>query len=61
MARVLAVFERPLDPRGYADSGADGTALDLNVQPGEQPMTVGSQANNLDADRQDGQNVSAFG
>jgi hypothetical protein len=31
------------------------------VQPGEPPMTVGSQANDLDADRQDGQNFSAFG
>jgi hypothetical protein len=37
-------------------------ALDLNVQSGEPPMTVNSQAkvNNLNADRLDGQNPSAF-
>jgi hypothetical protein len=44
------------------DSGSDDTALDLNVQSGEPPMTVNSQAkvNNLNADRLDGQNSSAF-
>jgi hypothetical protein len=44
------------------DSGTDDTALDLNVQSGEPPMTVSSQAkvNNLNADRLDGQNSNAF-
>src|SRR5215217_100777 len=44
------------------DSGSDDTALDLNVQSGEPPMTVNSLAkiNNLNADRLDGQNSSAF-
>jgi hypothetical protein len=44
------------------DSGADDTALDLNVQSGEPPMTVNSQTRvtNLNADRLDGLNSSAF-
>lgn len=44
------------------DSGSDDTALDLNVQSGEPPMTVNSttKVTNLNADRLDGQNSSAF-
>jgi hypothetical protein len=44
------------------DAGSDDTALDLNVQSGEPPMTVDSQTKvtNLNADRLDGMNSSAF-
>jgi hypothetical protein len=44
------------------DSGSDDTALDLNVQSGEPPMTVNSQTKvtNLNADRLDGMNSTAF-
>jgi hypothetical protein len=44
------------------DSGSDDTALDLNVQSGEPPMTVNSttRVTNLNSDRLDGQNASAF-
>jgi len=44
------------------DTGSDDTALDLNVQSGEPPMTVNSQTRvtNLNADRLDGMNASAF-
>jgi hypothetical protein len=44
------------------DAGSDDTALDLNVQSGEPPMTVNSQTRvgNLNADRLDGMNSTAF-
>ena len=44
------------------DAGSDDTALDLNVQSGEPPMTVDSQqkVTDLNADRLDGMNSSAF-
>jgi hypothetical protein len=44
------------------DAGSDDTALDLNVQSGEPPMTVNSQTRvaNLNADRLDGMNSSSF-
>jgi hypothetical protein len=44
------------------DSGSDDTALDLNVQSGEPPMTVDSQrkVRNLNADKLDGMSSSAF-
>jgi hypothetical protein len=44
------------------DSGSDDAALDLNVQSGEPPMTVNSQTKvtNLNADRLDGMNSTAF-
>jgi hypothetical protein len=44
------------------DSGSDDTALDLKVQPNEPPMTINSQikVTDLNADRLDGQNASAF-
>jgi hypothetical protein len=44
------------------DSGSDDTALDLNVQSGEPPMTVDSQTKvrNLNADKLDGMSSSAF-
>ena len=44
------------------DAGSDDTALDLNVQLGEPPMTVNShtRVGNLNADRLDGMNSTAF-
>src|SRR4051812_21992416 len=44
------------------DSGSDDTAVDLNVQSGEPPMTVNSQTKvpNLNADKLDGMNSTAF-
>lgn len=44
------------------DSGSNETALDLDVEPGEPPMTVNSQTKvtSLNSDRLDGMNASAF-
>jgi hypothetical protein len=44
------------------DAGSDDTALDLNVQSGEPPMTVnsGRKVTNLNADKLDGQSSGAF-
>jgi hypothetical protein len=44
------------------NAGTDDTALDLQVQPGEAPMTVNSatRVDNLNADQVDGKSVSEF-
>lgn len=44
------------------NAGADDTALELRVQPGEAPMTVNSatRVNNLNADSLDGRDSSQF-
>ena len=45
-----------------SNAGADDTALDLSVQPGEAPMRVNSSAQvlNLNADLVDGRSASSF-
>ena len=45
-----------------SNAGADDTALDLRVQPGEAPMRVNSSAQvlNLNADQVDGRSASSF-
>ena len=45
-----------------SNAGADDTALDLRVQPGEAPMRVNSsdQVLNLNADQVDGRSASSF-
>jgi hypothetical protein len=44
------------------NAGTDDTALDLQVQPGEAPMTVNSatRVDNLNADQVDGKSASEF-
>jgi hypothetical protein len=44
------------------NAGTDDTALDLQVQPGEAPMTVNSatRVDNLNADQVDGKSASQF-
>ncbi len=63
MSQLVGFTNDPMLRIDNNGGGANATALNLRVEPGQPPMTVGSQAKvaNLNADKIDGKDASQLG